>query len=115
MPKGGDTEGIMPPFPFGVTPYVPMRGLTNRKTPTLSCQEDAAEEEVVRRDGKIEVQFDHIIAIVEKTCGSRQIMRCVVLPISVVSKRVMSHDLAGEASCSPCCRAGKSLSQTCRM
>jgi len=67
----------------------------------LSCQEDTREEEVIRRDGKIEVQFDHIIAIAEERYGSTQILRCVVLPIGALDKRESRCDLAGEVDYAP--------------
>ena len=35
MPNGGETDGTMPPLPFGVTPYVPILGLTYCSTPAL--------------------------------------------------------------------------------
>jgi hypothetical protein len=36
IPKGGETLGIIPPFPLGVTPYVPILGSTHRNTPISS-------------------------------------------------------------------------------
>lgn len=41
MPNGGLTDGIMPPFPLGVIPYVPILGLTYRRTPALLWYEEA--------------------------------------------------------------------------
>lgn len=32
-PKGGETEGIMPPLPLGVRPEVPIRGFTCCRMP----------------------------------------------------------------------------------
>jgi hypothetical protein len=46
MPKGGETEGIMPPLPLGVTPEVPILGLTYWRTPALEWWECFEGEEV---------------------------------------------------------------------
>lgn len=43
MPKGGETEGIMPPLPLGVVPEVPIWGLTYFRTPALVWNEDGVD------------------------------------------------------------------------
>ena len=54
MPKGGETEGIMPPLPLGVRPEVPIWGLTYCNTPELSWWED----------GVVDGGFEDVVAAV---------------------------------------------------